>query len=104
MSLTPEAEAERESVIAAAITARKIRDEDAPGMRQLYASQPAIAVNLLTASVREGGLAPGIAPAIDRVTNAAPADAYPREWMSPSERAVAAGQDSPASNRVQVEQ
>ena len=81
MSLTPEAEAQRETMIAAAISERKIRPSDAPSMRQLHASQPAAMVQLLTA-----------------------ADAYPTGWLSPAERAVAAGEQRPSSNRVQVEQ
>lgn len=105
-TLTIEQQKERDEIIAAAVRDGKILASSAYDVARGYDTAPDRYKTLLTGPVKAGGLAPGIAPAIAQVTGQAGAepDAYPDGWLSPSERAVAAGGEHPASNRVQVEQ
>ena len=66
-------------VINRAIRARKIAAADAPHYRQLFETQPEQAVTLLTGSVAQGGLAPGIVAASPAPV-AAP-EQYPAAWV-----------------------
>jgi hypothetical protein len=73
------ARAAGESIIAAAVTARKIADADVPRYRSLWATDPAAVRQLLTAPMNKGGLAPGV---VARGQSASSPEAYPAEWLA----------------------
>lgn len=103
------AEERRESLIASAIREGRIRSGDAPTYRNMFAATATaqLAETLLTASVEQGGLRPGMVPveergeipAGDAGSSELSAATYDDSWLTPAERqrrdAVAAGTFTP---------
>jgi hypothetical protein len=89
---------DRETVIKAAIYDGKIPAEEANKYRRMWDGNPSAIRNLLTASVEQGGLMPGLVGAGGTAATAAlPDDAYEESWLTPQERAaVAANRAAPA--------
>lgn len=70
--MSPTPTPSRDQIIASAIRAGKIAADRRDEYRRMYDADPKAIRNLLTASVEQGGLMPGIVLA---------ADDYPAEWL-----------------------